>query len=309
MEAFSELLEGVEEDKNTLSGSREISINSLLHLDDVFDILESERRRATIRHVSKSDQFPVSTVDLSKTIALDNTDHSDISELSSSDYKTLYVSLQQIHLPKLDEFDIIDFSSSESGVEGIGDSSRFEIFDRLTEDELYVNEMFDQNYLDSIVKDERMFSSLRSEPDFLPEVKKGDELISKDDYFNLLKNSRRRSILGIVNSVEDDISLKKLSETVSCLENGKAPEELDEREFKTSYIVVYQNHLPKLEEHGIVSLEDDNISVEDQGKLDALTLMIDEDLSSGEQYVDQNYFEEKLSLKDYKPEFVDKIMS
>jgi hypothetical protein len=308
VETCSELLEGVEEDKNALSGG-EISTNSLLHLDEVFDILESERRRATIRHVSKSDEFPVSTVDLSKSIALDNTDHSNISELSSSDYKTLYVSLQQTHLPKLDEFDIIDFNSSESGVQGTGDSSRFEIFDRLTEDELYVNEMFDQNYLDSIVNDERMFSGLRSEPDFLPEIKKGDELISKNNYFNLLKNNRRRSILGIVNSVEDDISLKKLSETVSCLENGKALSELDERDFKTSYIVVYQNHLPKLEEHGIVSLEDGNISVEDQDKLDALTLMIDEDLSSGEQYVDQNYFEEKLSLKDYRPGFVDKIMS
>jgi DNA-binding transcriptional ArsR family regulator len=81
---------------------------------EVFRLLGNDRRRAVLRQVV--DGGAVDLSEASKTIARVETEGE---EVSSSQYKSVYVSLQQSHLPKLADAGVVDYDS-ESNVVGPG---------------------------------------------------------------------------------------------------------------------------------------------------------------------------------------------
>ena len=84
------------------------------HLDEtvVFEILSSERRRLAIQFLRDSDQR-VEVNDIAEYIAERETGESPPPKDSR---KTVYVSLHQTHLPKMDDLDIISYDTDTKEV-------------------------------------------------------------------------------------------------------------------------------------------------------------------------------------------------
>jgi hypothetical protein len=78
---------------------------------EIFDILSSHRRRYTI-HYCKHEGTPVTISDLAEQVAAWEQEK-EVAELTSAERKTVYTSLQQTHLPTLDDAGMIEY---ENGV-------------------------------------------------------------------------------------------------------------------------------------------------------------------------------------------------
>ncbi|MUV57124.1 hypothetical protein SAMN04487947_4114 [Halogeometricum rufum] len=81
--------------------------------------------------------------------------------------------------------------------------------------------------------------------------------LSKDELFRILSNSRRRYIIYYLHEAGDEMSLKQLAAQIAAVENGTSVDEVTDEERQRVYISLYQTHLPKLEEAGIVSYDDE----------------------------------------------------
>lgn len=81
--------------------------------------------------------------------------------------------------------------------------------------------------------------------------------LSKDELFRILSNSRRRYIIYYLHEAGDEMSLKQLAARIAAVENGTSVEDVTDEERQRVYISLYQTHLPKLEEAGIVSYDDE----------------------------------------------------
>ncbi|MEF8802484.1 MAG: hypothetical protein V5A56_15895 [Halolamina sp.] len=76
--------------------------------------------------------------------------------------------------------------------------------------------------------------------------------MSQDDLFSLLSNPRRRFILQYLDRTGETIQLQDLATEVAAWENETEPENLTDKQRKRVYVSLYQTHIPRLEEAGIV---------------------------------------------------------
>lgn len=81
---------------------------------------------------------------------------------------------------------------------------------------------------------------------------KRENRLSQDDLFSLLSNPRRRFILRHLDRSEEPIQLQDLATEVAAWENETEPENLTDKQRKRVYVSLYQTHIPRLEEAGIV---------------------------------------------------------
>lgn len=84
-----------------------------------------------------------------------------------------------------------------------------------------------------------------------------DEKLSKDDFFRILSNFRRRYVIYYLKEVDREVSLRELATQIAARENEVSPESITDEERQRVYISLYQTHLPKLEEHDIVDYDED----------------------------------------------------
>lgn len=82
-----------------------------------------------------------------------------------------------------------------------------------------------------------------------------DEELSLDELFDLLRNRRRRDILSYLDASDGTVTLDELAEAIAADENGIEPEQLSSQQRKRVYISLYQNHLPKMDELGLIEYE------------------------------------------------------
>lgn len=93
--------------------------------DDVFEMLSNRRRRYVLHYLQASEETDLST--LAEQVAA--WEHGlDVSELSADERKNVYTSLQQFHLPKLAETDIITFDKRSGHVELTDAASKLDIY-------------------------------------------------------------------------------------------------------------------------------------------------------------------------------------
>jgi DNA-binding transcriptional ArsR family regulator len=80
--------------------------------------------------------------------------------------------------------------------------------------------------------------------------------LSQDEVYHLLSNPRRRFIISYLrdNGVVD---LQELASQVAAWENETPVEELTDQQQKRVYVSLYQTHIPKLEDAGIVTYDAD----------------------------------------------------
>lgn len=78
------------------------------------------------------------------------------------------------------------------------------------------------------------------------------ERLSLDVIFEILHVSRRRDVLGYLEENDGAASLDELAEFIAAKENGIEEWELSSSQRKRVYIGLYQCHLPKMDDAGII---------------------------------------------------------
>ena len=103
--------------------------------------------------------------------------------------------------------------------------------------------------------------SVRTDPEFddadeaaMNSDSSREACISKDDAFHVLQNARRRAVLRYLSehSEEDTFVMRDIAEEVAAWEHDTTVQRLVSDERQRVYIALYQSHLPKLDEHGII---------------------------------------------------------
>lgn len=80
---------------------------------------------------------------------------------------------------------------------------------------------------------------------------------SQDRVFDILSSPRRRYVLFQLKQRDDPIELTELAEELAAWENETTVAELSKQERKRVYVSLYQTHVPKLEEAGLVEYDSD----------------------------------------------------
>lgn len=93
---------------------------------DIFSLLSNQRRRYTIHYLKREDE-PVTLGELAEHVAAWELEK-DVSELTSTERKRIYTSLQQTHLPTLERAEMVTF-----------DDRTIELTDNARELEVYLD--------------------------------------------------------------------------------------------------------------------------------------------------------------------------
>ncbi|MGM0398729.1 MAG: DUF7344 domain-containing protein [Halobacteriota archaeon] len=90
--------------------------------------------------------------------------------------------------------------------------------------------------------------------------------LSQDEAFDLLSSPRRRYVIHYLRRSGEPVELGNLADEVAAWENETPVEELTSQQRKRVYVSLYQTHIPKLEEFGIVEYDGDagTVRVTDQ---------------------------------------------
>jgi len=94
--------------------------------------------------------------------------------------------------------------------------------------------------------------------------------LSRDRVFDILSSPRRRYVLYFLRTEESPIQLTDLAEHVAAWENDTTVEELSSQQRKRVYVSLYQTHLPKLAEAGLVEYDDESGEVAVAGRTSAI---------------------------------------
>ena len=102
----------------------------------------------------------------------------------------------------------------------------------------------------------------------------GGQEPSREEMFDLLGNSRRRRALRHLLD-QRAMTLTKLSARIAAWENDTPITELSSRQRKQVYSSLYQTHVPRLSEHGLVEYDADDRTVRLTGDADRLKRFLD----------------------------------
>ena len=103
------------------------------------------------------------------------------------------------------------------------------------------------------------------------------EELSLDLVFEILKNSRRREVIHHLREQEpgDRVSLGELAEHVAAIENDTTTDALTSSQRKRVYVGLYQCHLPKMDDMGVVDFNQDRGHVALAPQSECLTEYLD----------------------------------
>lgn len=97
---------------------------------------------------------------------------------------------------------------------------------------------------------------LEESPDESDEDESGDEVpFSKDEIFHLLQNERRRMVLRYLRGTEGTVRMRDIAEQVAAWEHDTTVQELTSTQRQRVYIPLYQSHLSKLDEAGVIDYQ------------------------------------------------------
>lgn len=85
--------------------------------------------------------------------------------------------------------------------------------------------------------------------------------ISQSDVFDVLSNPRRRFVLYYLREIDDTVELNELAKAIAAWENDTDESELTDQDRKRVYVSLYQTHIPKLTDVGLVEYDQDSGTV------------------------------------------------
>lgn len=106
-------------------------------------------------------------------------------------------------------------------------------------------------------------------------IESHDGELSKDVIFHVLQNERRRLVLKYLQGREDPVRMGDVAEQVSAWEHDTTVERLTSKQRQRVYIPLYQNHLTKLAEEGIIDYNQSRGIVERNPRADQLDPYLD----------------------------------
>lgn len=95
-----------------------------------------------------------------------------------------------------------------------------------------------------------------------PDEEEPVEPLSKDVVFEILKNQRRRYVLEYLENTSGSVRLGELAEHVAAWENDTEVSKLSSKQRKRVYVGLYQGHLPKMDDAGVVEFNQDRGLIE-----------------------------------------------
>ncbi|GAB3036103.1 DUF7344 domain-containing protein [Natronobiforma cellulositropha] len=101
--------------------------------------------------------------------------------------------------------------------------------------------------------------------------------LSKDVIFELLKNRRRREVLSYLLETDDTVTLGELAEQIAAWENDTEINALSSDQRKRVYVALYQTHLPKMDDAGIIDYDQDRGLITLADNADLLMMYLDSD--------------------------------
>lgn len=125
--------------------------------------------------------------------------------------------------------------------------------------------------------------TVAEEPD--DEVEK-QQTLEMDEMFHLLQSNRRRLVLKHLHGCEGEVVMRDLVEEVAADEYDTTVKALGSKQRQRVYISLYQRHLPKLDEAGIIEYNQDRGLIERNALAEELEAHLD--VSSGDQDGDQD---------------------
>lgn len=81
----------------------------------------------------------------------------------------------------------------------------------------------------------------------------GVDSLHLNSIFDILKNQRRRRVIQYLNGRDGPVAIGDLSEHIAALENDTTASALTSQERKRVYVGLYQSHLPKMDDAGVVA--------------------------------------------------------
>lgn len=100
--------------------------------------------------------------------------------------------------------------------------------------------------------------------------------LTRDRVFDILSSPRRRYVLYFLRTEPNPIQLTDLAEHVAAWENDTTVEELSTQQRKRVYVSLYQTHLPKLAEAGLVDYDEETGAVAIDSKATELDPLLGE---------------------------------
>lgn len=89
--------------------------------------------------------------------------------------------------------------------------------------------------------------------------------------FDLLRNGRRRHAITYVHETGDDaVTIGDLAEQIAAIENDVAVTDLTSAERKRVYVSLYQSHLPRMADRGVVRFDQDQGIVRSGPNIDSV---------------------------------------
>lgn len=84
------------------------------------------------------------------------------------------------------------------------------------------------------------------------------------DAWDLLRNRRRRQVIVAVANTDDGetTTTREVAERIAAYENDKPVSELSSTEYKRIRIGIYQEHLPRLDDAGIIDYDQSRNTIE-----------------------------------------------
>ena len=99
-----------------------------------------------------------------------------------------------------------------------------------------------------------------------PQDESGDKDPPPEDViYAILKSTRRRMTIEYLTNEEPPVSLRGLTETLAAKENDTSKEKLSLQERRQAYTGLYQVHLPKMDDVGVIEF-DKELGLIDRGK-------------------------------------------
>lgn len=99
--------------------------------------------------------------------------------------------------------------------------------------------------------------------------------LTEDQIFHVLQNQRRRWVLKYLEGREGKVRMGDIAEQVSAWEHDTTVQALTSKQRQRVYIPLYQNHLPKLDEEGIINYNQSRGIVERAARADQLDAYLD----------------------------------
>ena len=97
----------------------------------------------------------------------------------------------------------------------------------------------------------------RDEPLLSADAERARSTLPLDTVFEIIKNERRRLVLHHLEEAEGTVTIGELAERIAAFENDLDRSELNAQQRKRVYIGLYQCHLPKMDDAGVIEFNQD----------------------------------------------------